>query len=56
MKAIIFFLFAIVAISFAVNPYEHRPIPLSSVQTLTFQKGVYTTGRRVSPIPQLNCI
>lgn len=31
-------------------------VKLKDVQTLTLTKGRYTTGRRSSPIPQLNCI
>jgi len=31
-------------------------ILLENVQTLTFEQGKYTTGRRSSPIPQLNCL
>lgn len=29
---------------------------LSDIKTLTFQKGVYTQGRRLTPVPQLTCI
>jgi len=45
----------VVLISF-VQSYGHDSILLGQVNALTLQKGQMTTGRRNSPIYQLNCI
>ncbi|GJJ71156.1 hypothetical protein EMPS_03506 [Entomortierella parvispora] len=34
----------------------HQKVLLRDVQTLTLHKGRMTTGRRSSPVPQLNCV
>ncbi|XP_040360301.2 store-operated calcium entry-associated regulatory factor isoform X3 [Ixodes scapularis] len=36
--------------------HAHRKVKLSDVKTLTLSHGSYTTGRRSSPIPQLQCV
>uniref|UniRef100_A0A4D5RS05 Store-operated calcium entry-associated regulatory factor n=1 Tax=Ixodes scapularis TaxID=6945 RepID=A0A4D5RS05_IXOSC len=36
--------------------HAHRKVKLSDVKTLTLSQGSYTTGRRSSPIPQLQCV
>ncbi|KAG9325192.1 hypothetical protein KVV02_002046 [Mortierella alpina] len=35
---------------------NHKKVRLRDVQTLTFQKGRMTTGRRTSPVPQTSCV
>ncbi|KAE9546359.1 hypothetical protein FO519_010429, partial [Halicephalobus sp. NKZ332] len=34
----------------------HSKVRLKDVQTLTLNRGQYTTGRRNSPVPQLKCV
>lgn len=40
----------------SLGVHAHRKVKLSDVKTLTLSHGSYTTGRRSSPIPQLQCV
>jgi hypothetical protein len=42
--------------SYPATNNNPNKILLSDVQVLTFQRNMYTTGRRNPPIPQLNCV
>ncbi|KAF9430348.1 Store-operated calcium entry-associated regulatory factor [Podila epigama] len=42
--------------SSSVAAYGHQKVLLRDVQTITLHQGRMTTGRRTSPVPQLNCI
>uniref|UniRef100_A0A914CRI5 Store-operated calcium entry-associated regulatory factor n=1 Tax=Acrobeloides nanus TaxID=290746 RepID=A0A914CRI5_9BILA len=50
LSIVIFFLFTI------FHSTEAQRALLRDVQTLTLYRGQYTTGRRSSPVPQLQCI
>jgi len=39
----------------AVSVYSHNKVLLKDLKSVTLYKGEWTTGRRNSPIPQLNC-
>ena len=50
-------LFVILFINFSIGSYQiHRKIPLRDVEVLTFKNGLMTTGRRSSPVRQMQCI
>ncbi|KAK8822395.1 hypothetical protein WA577_005558 [Blastocystis sp. JDR] len=42
-------------VAYNYNAYNPDRVLLTSVQTLTFSKSQYTTGRRSRPIPQMKC-
>jgi len=50
------FLFLLVLVSEVQGYYGNDAILLDQVKTLTFATGKMTTGRRNSPIPQLQCV
>jgi len=54
------FLFCIVCVSclypFGSNHNQHQSVLLENVKALTFEQGKYTNARRVSAIPQLQCV
>ncbi|KAL0225300.1 hypothetical protein RCL1_003212 [Eukaryota sp. TZLM3-RCL] len=40
----------------SVSAQRHRKVLLQDIDSLTFQEDSYTSARRTSPIPQLNCV
>lgn len=48
--------FAVFSVIFFSAVFGADRVRLLEIQTLTFQEGKRTTGRRSSPIPQLKCI
>lgn len=50
------FSFFILLVISPSNCWAEKKVKLKDVQVLTLRKGEYTTGRRSSPVPQLQCL
>ena len=51
-----FFIVLSAAAAAAADSGKHKKVPIREVTSLLLHRGKMTTGRRASPVPQLNCL